>query len=249
MSWSMGAIIGGLCGVGVTVLTGGVGGIVLAAAAATSASLAGATTGAVLGAVVGGAASNSGGAATAAAAATIIASRQTQSTLAAVAGPLAKGLAKSFYDNVLRDAVEDIPPGAIISCDIYCVEHSGVFIGDNKIVHLNGDGLVEAVSPESFLDRLDGLNNALSIYVACRGDSAMGSRDTAQYARDRIGERLDYNMFLNNCHRFTIDCILCGGEPDVWPTTSMSGLKRTVRETYGADSWRVWRHDAARHGA
>ena len=72
--------------------------------------------------------------------------------------------AQSFFDNVFRDLA--LPTrGSVVYCDLALstVEHTGIYVGDNKIVHLDGSGLIEVVTPEKFLQRLDGWNTAMSI--------------------------------------------------------------------------------------
>ncbi|HNW16697.1 MAG TPA: hypothetical protein PKM15_08340, partial [bacterium] len=68
-------------------------------------------------------------------------------------------LGKSFVDNVLRDCVYPVK-GSVVYCDLAfgSAEHSGIYIGNNEIVHLDGSGNVEIVDPKEFLNRLDGFN-------------------------------------------------------------------------------------------
>ena len=72
---------------------------------------------------------------------------------------------ESLIDNVFRDKVSSPAIGSMVYCDLITAEHSGIYIGKGKIVHLDGEGIIEAVSPDLFLERLDGLNTAISIYV------------------------------------------------------------------------------------
>ena len=63
----------------------------------------------------------------------------------------------------LRSCTEPAP-GTPVYCNLaIVVEHTGIYIGDNEIVHLNGDGNIETVSPQEFLARLDGDNPAKTI--------------------------------------------------------------------------------------
>lgn len=55
--------------------------------------------------------------------------------------------------------------GSIVYCNLAIVaEHTGIYVGDGKIVHLNGSGLVEMVSTEDFCDRLHGTNPSFTIF-------------------------------------------------------------------------------------
>jgi cell wall-associated NlpC family hydrolase len=55
--------------------------------------------------------------------------------------------------------------GSVVYCDLaLTTEHSGIYVGENQIVHLDGDGDIQIVSPDDFLARLDGFNLAMSSY-------------------------------------------------------------------------------------
>ena len=150
----------------------------------------------------------------------------------------AKGLVDSFVDNVVIDTVRPIK-GSILYCDLHfgLGEHSGVYIGDNQIVHLDGSGEIEIVDPDEFLDRLDGANSAISIYVSCNDKSAVGSNAVARRAKKMVGNYRDYNVILDNCHQFSSGCITGDFENT---DNFLWALKRTARAELGANNWRVW---------
>ena len=152
---------------------------------------------------------------------------------------LAQNLVESFIDNVIRDTVSEPEIGSIVYCDLAGgnAEHSGIYIGNNKIVHLDGDGTIEAVSPKKFMNRLGGFNTAISIYVSCNGTEAVGSKKLAKRAKSMIGESREYNLILDNCHQFTAGCI--SGDFDN-SCNFMWMLKDEAKESIGADAWRVW---------
>jgi len=147
-------------------------------------------------------------------------------------------LAKSFFDNVLRDCVYPVK-GSVVYCDLAFgnAEHSGIYIGNNEIVHLDGSGNVEIVDPKEFLNRLDGFNLAISIYVSCDGSSAVGGDTIAERAKKMVGEKRDYNLIFDNCHQFTSGCITGNFENSdnfLWM------LKDTAEKEINANTWRVW---------
>ena len=150
-------------------------------------------------------------------------------------------LFQSFNDNVLNEKVTPVE-GSVLYCDLAfsLVEHSGIYIGNNEIVHLDGSGVVEVVSPREFLGRLNGFNNAISIYVSCNGESAVGSNSVASRARAMVGEILDYNLILNNCHQFSSGCLT-----DNFRNLDiiLSMLQQRAEESMGANTWRVWETD------
>ena len=155
-----------------------------------------------------------------------------------VFGHLLRNLAESFVDNVLREPVLPMR-GCVVYCDLAfgIAEHSGVYVGGRTIVHLDGSGRIEAVSPERFLDRLDGFNSAISIYISCAGDFASGDERTARRAESMVGSRRDYNVLTDNCHRFVYGCL--SGDFDN-TCSSMETLKLATARRLGTNTWRVW---------
>ncbi|WP_416189757.1 lecithin retinol acyltransferase family protein [Neisseria sp. CCUG17229] len=98
--------------------------------------------------------------------------------------------------------------GSVLWCDLWNVEHSGIYIGNNKIVHLDGSGTVEIVSPKKFMARLNGWNNAISIFVSCKNGKPVGSKKAATLAKKHVGKNRQYHLLVDNCHRFTAGCLL-----------------------------------------
>ena len=99
-------------------------------------------------------------------------------------------------------------PGTPVYCDLAVVlEHTGIYIGRNRIVHLDGDGNIRSVSPEEFVARLAGTNPSSEIYFAAYNDKSLGNTEVAQRARDMRNEFRNYNWLLDNCHQFTCGCL------------------------------------------
>ncbi|MEL4241585.1 lecithin retinol acyltransferase family protein [Shewanella xiamenensis] len=151
---------------------------------------------------------------------------------------LLENLVASFVDNVFRDTVYPIK-GSIVYCELAFghAEHSGIYVGNNRIVHLDGSGDIEIVSPKKFINRLGGFNSAISIYVSCDGESPVGSNKIAERAIDKVGSCRDYNVILDNCHQFTSGCIsgnFENSESFLWM------LKHTAKSEINANTWRVW---------
>lgn len=151
-------------------------------------------------------------------------------------------LASSFVDNVFRDKVAEPAIGSVVYCDLAfgIAEHSGIYVGNNEIIHYNKHGIVERVSPEEFIDG----TTAISIYVGCLGNRPVGSRDIAKNAEalERNQHSYDYNVILNNCHQFSEMCVT-GKESSA---TFLKFLKWTCESRMGVDCWRVWDRTATR---
>lgn len=147
-------------------------------------------------------------------------------------------LCESFVDNVFRDKVSPIK-GSVVYCELVFgyAEHSGIYIGDGEIVHLDGDGRIEIVTPEYFKGRLNGYNTAMNIYVSCNGTCAVGSDEIAQRAKEKVGSYRNYNLIFDNCHQFTSGCITGRFENT---DNFLFMLKSTAKKEIHANQWRVW---------
>lgn len=55
-------------------------------------------------------------------------------------------LRESIIDNVFRAHTSPVI-GSVVYCDLLFgyAEHSGIYVGDDKIVHLDGSGLIEII--------------------------------------------------------------------------------------------------------
>lgn len=144
----------------------------------------------------------------------------------------------SIVDNFIRGNVTPVR-GSIVYCSLAlgAAEHSGIFVGNRKIVHLDGSGNIELVSPRGFLSRLGGFNTAVSIYVSSAGSNSVGGKKIADRAMDMIGGSRKYNLIFDNCHQFSSGCVTGDFENSdnfLWM------LKNTVEKNIDCDSWRVW---------
>lgn len=148
-------------------------------------------------------------------------------------GRAASYAAEWAFDKI-RDAV-DPQPGCVVYCDFHLglTEHSGIYIGENKIVHLNGKGEVRAVSPRVFLQGTTGLN----IQVSCRDSLVASDLRIAERAISMIGTTRQYNFILDNCHQFSAGCL--SGDFDN-PCNFLWMLKVEAARRLGATTWRIW---------
>ena len=68
--------------------------------------------------------------------------------------PLGIKSIKYFIDSTLRDHVQPMP-GSVLYCDLWvAVEHSGIYVGNGEIVHLDGSGHIIKTGGTGFLERL-----------------------------------------------------------------------------------------------
>ncbi len=143
-------------------------------------------------------------------------------------------LAESVID-CFRDRVSPIK-GSVVYCDLIFgyMEHSGIYIGNDQIVHVNSQGQIAVVCPSDFIDG----TTALNIYVSCRDEYAVGCEQVAGRALERVGGKVNYNFLINNCHNFTVGC-LTGAFEDK-PFCFLTLLKGKAKSTLYANTWRQW---------
>jgi len=150
---------------------------------------------------------------------------------------------RTVLETIFRNGVKPVL-GSIVCCDLAGAwEHSGVYVGRNKIIHRDGDGYLASVSPEEFLARLDGLNPAVSIHVSCDDDGApVGDSRVAERARaalKRLSLSGGYNLLTKNCHQFCRYCLTGDDDGSVF-NCSFSSLEDLMKDELGFMDWRRW---------
>lgn len=114
-----------------------------------------------------------------------------------------KGPHQPIYDGKL-------PIGSLVCCRLAAIaDHTGIYIGRGRIIHRDGDGYLAEVSPEEFLARLEGRNNADTIYIATKAGHPLGGAYASQAARKALRDpkMQGYNLFFKNCHQFSYWCL------------------------------------------
>lgn len=112
-----------------------------------------------------------------------------------------------IYDNFVRKKVA-IVPGAIVCCKLrFDFEHTGVYVGENKIVELAANGYIEKLSPLDFIYK-SLYREGFVIYTACDDKGNCLHRPAiAERALSMIGKKRNYHPLHDNCHQFTAGCI------------------------------------------
>lgn len=135
-----------------------------------------------------------------------------------------------------KDTVVELAAGCVVYQDLKLVsefEHSGIHIGDYRVVSLDMDGDIVEETTRQFAQ--GGANER--IYVSCRGEVAVGGTAVAKRAREMMGKSRDYNFIMDNCHQFTSGCLTGNFENG---DNFLSFLKTTASEVIGVDNWRLW---------
>jgi len=129
--------------------------------------------------------------------------------------------------------------GSVVWCELAGhFEHSGIYIGKNRIIHLDGDGTIVSTSARKFKSRLFGLNPAINVYVSTQNGVSVGSRVVAQRAEQMIGQYREYNLLFDNCHQFTAGCLTGDFENS---NNFFWLLEMTIEEEYGSVNWNKMR--------
>ncbi|EHR0799089.1 hypothetical protein KS868_004707 [Vibrio parahaemolyticus] len=153
----------------------------------------------------------------------------------AIGSFLVGSLSKSLIQNLFWKTNHPIR-GSIVYCDLAFgyAEHSGVYVGDDRIIHRNGKGLIETVSIRQFLAN----TTAISIYVSCNDHGrAIGNEFTAQVAESMLGVQTGYSLLNKNCHQFCSHSL----SGDTFSNTStLTQLKHDALTHIQASQWRVW---------
>lgn len=105
-----------------------------------------------------------------------------------------------------------VKPGTPLLVDLFgVVEHSGIYLGDGIVAELYGDDLLREVTLKEFLEGDSLIRTGRHIYAACSCDTGLpvSSENAVWNARAYIqGIRtVEYDLFRNNCHLFSISCI------------------------------------------
>ncbi|OEE89426.1 hypothetical protein A1OQ_11650 [Enterovibrio norvegicus FF-162] len=144
-------------------------------------------------------------------------------------------LVESLVDNVILDKTTP-RRGSVVYCDLAFgyADHSGIYIGNGQIAHLNGKGMIELVPASQFIHD----TTAISIYVSCDEDGdAIGDEVAAKNAEHYLGMETDYHLVWRNCHQFAAYCVSGDIENN---TALLTQLKSESKFYQGTQKWRVW---------
>lgn len=127
--------------------------------------------------------------------------------------------------------------GSIVYCNIIpgYINHSGVYIGDGKIIHRTSSGLIKETSPVEFMNA--GVKLALCIWVSCKDEQPVGSELVAKRAKDKLYSYSEYNLICNNCYQFCSGCLSGNFENN---SSFFSLLESDCEEYLGSNNWVLW---------
>ena len=115
---------------------------------------------------------------------------------------------------LVKDEIPPPAPGTPLIVDLFgVVEHSGIYLGNGHVAELFGDNLLREVTLSEFLEGEKGshVRTGQRIFAACSRSSgqSLSSLYAVENARAYIRRirTVEYDLFRNNCHLFSISCI------------------------------------------
>lgn len=130
----------------------------------------------------------------------------------------------AIYPSDLFSTTQKVKPdvGAIVCCGIGGVlEHTGIWVGDNTIVEMDGNGLIKPVSIQRFTEDRTGKN----VFVACDSNAKCLSIEiAAMRAIKKVFTFENYDIIDNNCHQFVWQCF----KPNDKPLTTFKELNKRI---------------------
>lgn len=125
-------------------------------------------------------------------------------------------------------------PGSIVACDLAIgLDHTGIYIGRNRIVERNGDGKIRKVSIKDFFNSST-LRSGVTLYAACVNGKIIASPETAKRAREAVGTDSGYHLIDNNCHKLTA-YLSTGRRHDI---TTFSALASLLNKKHPGLEWK-----------
>jgi hypothetical protein len=94
--------------------------------------------------------------------------------------------------------------GAIVCCGIGGVlDHTGIWVDDDTIIELDGEGLIKPISVKRFTKERSGKH----IFIACDSNALpLACSNAADKAISQIFQARKYHVLDNNCHQFVWQC-------------------------------------------
>jgi len=112
----------------------------------------------------------------------------------------------AVYPSDLFDTHQESTPtiGSIVCCGIGgLLEHTGIWVGEDTIIELDGQGLIKPISVKRFTKERSGSK----VFLACDSlGNPLASEVAAERAVKQIFQYQDYHLLENNCHQFIWQC-------------------------------------------
>ncbi|GHE98083.1 hypothetical protein [Thalassotalea profundi] len=132
------------------------------------------------------------------------------------------------YPSEILTTLQLVKPkiGAIVCCGIGGVlDHTGIWVEDNMIIELDGEGLIKPISPRRFTKERSGKD----IFIACDSNGEpLSCPLAASRAIEKIFTHVPYHMIDNNCHQFIWQCF----KPNDVPLSTFKSLNLRLAQHF-----------------
>jgi len=112
----------------------------------------------------------------------------------------------AIYPSDMMSTEQVVHPqiGAVVCCGIGGVlDHTGIWVDDNTIVEMDGEGLIKPISVNRFTKERSGKQ----IFIACDSNGQpLACEIAAKRALEQIFQLHEYHVIDNNCHQFIWQC-------------------------------------------
>ncbi|WP_336990909.1 hypothetical protein [Bacillus toyonensis] len=116
--------------------------------------------------------------------------------------------------------------------------HSGIYIGNSRIIALNARGEIIENTFEEFTSHITTFNHEIYIPYDNKQDWEIGFADAGARAIEKLGHSRNYHVLFDNCHQFISGCLTGDFENScnfLWM------LKDEVQKKYGDQVvWEKW---------
>lgn len=140
------------------------------------------------------------------------------------------------HKRIISEAKDDIQPtlGSIVYCNQGDFEHSGIYIGDDMVIHLNQAGRIEKVSVNDFTS-----TDYTDIWFPSNDHGqALGLCTAVYVAMEIMDNREDYQLENVKPNQFITGCITNSFENT---DNSLQGLKQAFAEMFECPVvWKRW---------
>jgi hypothetical protein len=118
--------------------------------------------------------------------------------------------------------------------------HSGIYVGNNRVIALNGRGNISKVTLSEFVSHPTTIYEHIYVpYYRHSPERAIGFAMAGARAEEMLGKKRDYNMFIDNCHQFCSGCLTGDFEN---ADNALWMLKHTVEKEHGDQIyWQKWK--------
>ncbi|WP_286235546.1 hypothetical protein [Thalassotalea sediminis] len=118
----------------------------------------------------------------------------------------------AIYPSDLMSTEQAVKPeiGSLVCCGIGgLLDHTGIWVDDDTIIELDGEGLIKPISLARFTKERSGNQ----VFIACDSSAKpIACEYAAERAISQIYQYRDYHLIENNCHQFIWQCFSPNGE-------------------------------------